>query len=156
MRFLGDRAPRRDLGPGPRRPKGGCRMALPALPGRAALAGTVLAVALGVLPALGAPAAAADVLLSQGRPVTVSSTESAAFPGGAAVDGNLGTRWSSGFADPQWIRVDLGASLPLSSVVLRWEAAYARAFQLQVSPDGTTWSTVYTTSTGAGGTQTLP
>src|SRR5215207_11563849 len=131
-------------------------MAVLTFPRRAALAGTVLAVVLGVLPALGGPAAAAHVLLSRGRPVTVSSTESAAFPGGAAVDGNLGTRWSSAFADPQWIRVDLGSSLALSSVVLRWEAAYARAFQLQVSPDGGTWTTVYTTAAGTGGTQTVP
>jgi beta-glucanase (GH16 family) len=122
----------------------------------AALAGTALAVALAGLPALTSPALAADVLLSRGRPVTVSSTESVAFPGSAAVDGDLGTRWSSAFADPQSIRVDLGSSLPLSSVVLRWEAAYARAFQVQVSGDGSAWSTVYSTTTGAGGTQTLP
>ena len=36
-----------------------------------------------------------------------------------------------------------------------WEAAYARAFQIQTSADGTTWTTVYTTTTGTGGTQTL-
>ncbi len=40
-------------------------------------------------------------------------------------------------------------------MTLDWEAAYATAFQIQVSPDGTNWTTVYSTTTGTGGTQTL-
>jgi hypothetical protein len=94
-------------------------------------------------------------LLSQGRPATSSSAENAALGPANAVDGNTGTRWSSAFSDPQWIRVDLGASHAVSRVVLTWEAAYARAFQLQTSPDGSTWTTVYSTTTGSGGVQDL-
>lgn len=101
------------------------------------------------------PAGAAESLLSQGRPATASSTESAAFPASAAVDGNLGTRWSSAFSDPQTLQVDLGSSVPVSRVVLNWEAAYARAFTLQVSADGANWTTVHTTTNGAGGVQDL-
>ncbi|RCG24013.1 licheninase [Sphaerisporangium album] len=101
------------------------------------------------------PALAADTLLSQGKTVTASSSENAAFPASAAVDGNAGTRWASAFSDPQWIQVDLGATASVSRVVLTWEAAYARAFQIQTSPDGTTWTPVYTTTTGTGGTQDL-
>lgn len=101
------------------------------------------------------PSAAAGALLSQGRPVTASSSESAAFPASAAVDGDAGTRWSSAFSDPQWLRVDLGATYAVDQVQLSWEAAYARAFSIEVSTDATTWSTVYTTTTSAGGTQTL-
>ncbi|MGI5290529.1 discoidin domain-containing protein [Nonomuraea polychroma] len=102
------------------------------------------------------PAGAADVLLSQGRPATASSTESAAaFPASAAVDGDAGTRWSSAFSDPQWIQVDLGASAAISRVELSWEAAYATAFQVQVSANGTSWSTVHATTSGAGGNQNL-
>src|SRR5690606_22489516 len=70
---------------------------------------------------------------AHGRPATASSVESAAFPASAAVDGNPGTRWSSAFSDPQWIRVDLGASAQICRVVLSWEAAYATAFQIQTS-----------------------
>ena len=40
-------------------------------------------------------------------------------------------------------------------MTLDWEAAYATAFQIQVSPDGTNWTTIYSTTTGTGGTQTL-
>ncbi|MEQ4302067.1 discoidin domain-containing protein [Plantactinospora sp. B6F1] len=101
------------------------------------------------------PASAAPALISQGRPATASSTEGAAFAASAAVDGNTGTRWSSAFSDPQWIQVDLGATATISQVVLRWEAAYGRAFQIQVSDNGSGWSDVYTTGTGTGGSQTL-
>jgi len=48
--------------------------------------------------------------------------------------------------------VDLHA---ISKVVLNWEAAYGKAFQIQTSNDGTTWTNVYSTTTGTGGTQSL-
>ncbi|NEA58597.1 coagulation factor 5/8 type domain-containing protein [Streptomyces sp. SID13666] len=90
------------------------------------------------------------------RPATASSTENAASPASAAFDGNTGTRWSSAFSDPQWVQVDLGASQQICQVVLQWEAAYAKGFQIQVSDTGTgNWTTVYSTTTGTGGTQTL-
>jgi hypothetical protein len=71
------------------------------------------------------------------------------------VDGNTGTRWSSAFSDPQWLEVDLGSSQAICQVTLNWEAAYATAFQIQASADGTNWTTIYSTTTGTGGTQTL-
>ncbi|HET8658417.1 MAG TPA: beta-1,3-glucanase family protein [Micromonosporaceae bacterium] len=101
------------------------------------------------------PANAAGPLLSQGKPVLASSQESAGTPASAAVDGNLGTRWSSAFSDPQWIRVDLGATAAIDQVTLVWEAAYARSFQIQVSADASAWTTIFSTTTGTGGTQTL-
>ena len=79
-----------------------------------------------------------------------------ALPASAAVDGNAGTRWSSAASDPQWLQVDLGSTAHRSArSCCSWEAAYARAFQLQVSADGATWTTIYSTTTGTGGTQTL-
>jgi hypothetical protein len=95
------------------------------------------------------PAGAADTLLSQGKTATASSAENAVFSAAAAVDGDPGTRWSSGFSDPQWIRVDLGQTATISQVTLSWEAAYAKAFQIQVSADGTNWNSIYTTTTSA-------
>ncbi|GAA3738763.1 glycoside hydrolase family 3 C-terminal domain-containing protein [Streptomyces tremellae] len=97
------------------------------------------------------------VLLSQGRTATASSAENNTFPASAAVDGDPGTRWSSAQgADPQWIEVDLGSAQALSQVTLTWEAAYAKAFQIQTSTDNSHWTTVYSTANGTGGTQTLP
>jgi beta-glucosidase-like glycosyl hydrolase len=120
---------------------------------RGLLLAAVLAVATAGL--VGPPAVAAPTLLSQGKTVTASSTENAGTPASAAVDGNAGTRWSSTVADPQWIQVDLGATATVNQVVLNWEAAYASAFQVQVSANGSTWDSVYSTTTGAGGTQTI-
>lgn len=115
---------------------------------------TTIGLALTLLTAAAAPAAAAD-LLSQGKPVTSSSSENASTPASAAVDGNTATRWSSRFSDPQWLTVDLGATATISQVVLRWEAAYARSFRIQTSDDGTAWTTIYSTTAGTGGAQTL-
>jgi chitodextrinase len=100
--------------------------------------------------------AGGSTLLSQGHPATASSTENATFPASSAVDGNTGTRWSSAFSDPQWIYVDLGAVHSVSQVVLNWETACGKSFQLQSSNDASTWSTFYSTTTGAGGVQTIP
>ncbi|MEV8629758.1 discoidin domain-containing protein [Streptomyces sp. NBC_01268] len=97
-----------------------------------------------------------ESLLSQGRPVTASSTEAAGFEPGKAVDGSASTRWASAEgADPQWLRVDLGAPAALSRVRLDWEAAHASAYRVQGSLDGTTWTDLYTTTTGDGATDDL-
>jgi hypothetical protein len=93
--------------------------------------------------------------IAQGKPVTCSSIENTGTPCASAVDGNTGTRWASAFSDPQWLQVDLGATHSISRVVLNWEAAYGRSFQIQTSPNGTTWTSIYSTTTGAGGIQTL-
>jgi hypothetical protein len=104
--------------------------------------------------ALAPTAHAANLALN--RPVVASSTESAtAFPATAAVDGNAGTRWSSSFADNQWIYVDLGAVRSLTSVILQWEAAYATAYHVDLSNDAATWTTSINVTNGAGGTVTL-
>nr|WTB29479.1 discoidin domain-containing protein [Streptomyces sp. NBC_00830] len=120
----------------------------------------VLAVVVGLVISLLAfvpatPASAAPSLLSQGRTVTSSSEENAATPATSAVDGNDGTRWSSAFSDPQWIKVDLGASASVSQIVLKWEAAYANGYRIEFSTDNNTWTTAYSTTSGPGGTETL-
>jgi hypothetical protein len=131
-----------------RGPSGGRRLRLL---GAAVAAATALATV-----TLTESARAADPLLSQGRPATASSTENAGTGAGNAVDGNPGTRWSSAFSDPQWLQVDLGVTATVTQVTLQWEAAYARAFQIQTAAAaGGPWTTVYSSTTGTGGTQTL-
>ncbi|WP_406389648.1 discoidin domain-containing protein [Streptomyces sp. NBC_00887] len=99
------------------------------------------------------PAQAAETLLSQGRPATASSQEGEAFGASAAVDGNLtGTRWASRWSDPQWIQVDLGSKQDLSRVVLTWEAAHAKNYELQASDNGTDWRALKTVTGSDGGT----
>ncbi|MDG6101624.1 DUF1996 domain-containing protein [Dactylosporangium aurantiacum] len=98
---------------------------------------------------------AAEIPISQGKPVTASSVENGGAAAANAVDGNGGTRWSSAFSDPQWLRVDLGAPATITKVVLNWEAAYARDFTIQTSADGASWTTINTTVNSTGGVQTL-
>jgi F5/8 type C domain len=93
--------------------------------------------------------------LALNQPTTASSMENAGTPAAAATDGNLGTRWSSAFSDPQWLQVDLGSVQSICKVVLNWETAYGKAFQIQTSNDGSTWTPIYSTTTGTGGNQTL-
>ncbi|GAA1667823.1 hypothetical protein GCM10009745_07690 [Kribbella yunnanensis] len=94
-------------------------------------------------------------LLSRNKPVTASSIESANQAAAYAVDGNTGTRWSSAHNEPNWLRVDLGSVQALSRVRLNWEVAYGRAYQIQLSSNGTTWSDAYSTSFGSGAIEDL-
>jgi hypothetical protein len=73
------------------------------------------------------------------------------------VDGNLtSTRWASKEgSNAEWLRVDLGAAKSVTHVKLTWEAAYGKAYSIQTSADGTTWTTIYSTTTGNGGTDDL-
>ncbi|WP_127501710.1 discoidin domain-containing protein [Actinoplanes solisilvae] len=103
-----------------------------------------------------APASAAEVLVSQGKPATASSTEVAgAYQPGEAVDGNNGTRWASAFSATQWWQVDLGASTAVSRIAINWEGAYAKAFTIQFSTNGTSYTQAYATTTGTGGQQSI-
>src|ERR1700730_11229116 len=120
-----------------------------------AIAVAALALVAGLLGTTALTASAASTLLSQGQPTTASSVENATFPASNATDGNTATRWSSAFSDPQWLQVDLGGTASVTQVVLQWEAAYGKAFQIQTSPDAVTWTPIFSTTTGTGGTQTL-
>jgi acyl-homoserine lactone acylase PvdQ len=97
--------------------------------------------------------------LAQGKAASASSQECSSFlwwtwcnyPPSQAVDGDMSTRWSSDWDDNESITVDLGAVQPVGRVVLNWEAAYGKAYDVDVSTDGQNWTTVYSTTTGTGG-----
>ncbi|WP_072482425.1 discoidin domain-containing protein [Amycolatopsis australiensis] len=99
---------------------------------------------------------AADVLLSQGKPVATSTVESSSYTGAKAVDGNTSTRWASAEgSDPQWLRIDLGQPAAIHRVLLNWEAAYAKKYRIEVSDDGTQFTTAATVDNGDGKTDDL-
>jgi hypothetical protein len=58
------------------------------------------------------------------------------------------TRWKSEASDSQWVQVDLGSALSLNRVILKWDTCYAKAFQIQVSSDASTWADVFSTKAG--------
>ena len=75
-----------------------------------------------------------------------------------AVDGNTGTRWSSGYFNNEWLSVDLGALKEVSSVIINWEANYATSYNIQVSTTDNydvSFRTVATKTGGTGGTETV-
>ncbi|MFT7837918.1 discoidin domain-containing protein [Saccharothrix sp. BKS2] len=96
----------------------------------------------------------ASTPISQYKQVAASSWEGGNAPA-AALDGRTNSRWSSQFADDQWIRVDFGGVAVVNQVVLTWEGAYARGYRVELSNDATTWTQVYATTTGAGGVERL-
>ncbi|MEV8376028.1 discoidin domain-containing protein [Kribbella sp. NPDC056861] len=121
---------------------------------RTTLSAVVLAVVSSAV--LLAPATAADILLSQGKPVTTSSSESSSFSGAKAVDGSGTTRWASAEgSDQQWLRVDLGSVTTVRRIKLEWEAAYATKYRLEISDDGIAYSTVVAVNNGDGKTDDL-
>ncbi len=84
------------------------------------------------------------------KPAVALSEEGPGNSAAKAVDGNSKTRWASSWSDPQWIYIDLGSPRTINRVVLNWEVAYAKAYQIQVSNDKTDWITAYSTTDGNG------
>ncbi len=80
---------------------------------------------------------------------------STAYAARSASDGNPATRWSSAFADPQWLSIEYAEPKPINRVVIQWEAAYAKSYKIQVSNDGANWTDVYSTFTANGGTDVI-
>ena len=66
------------------------------------------------------------------------------------IDGDMGTRWSSEFGDPQWIMLDFGKKVTINKVSLFWEGAFGKAYQIQVSNNAKKWDEVYSTTNGNG------
>ena len=74
--------------------------------------------------------------------------------GAQAVDGNAATYWRSkkrSSLPAEWIVVDLGASYTIDTVTLNWNIQYATAYEIQTSPDNSTWTTRFSTASGNGG-----
>jgi hypothetical protein len=103
----------------------------------------------------GGNAHAQSINLAAHKPSTASSFEGSSLVSGGAVDDNPATRWASLRTDSEWIQVDLGSAQTINTVTLNWEAAFARAYNIQVSTDGRSWKTVFSTSGGNGGTEKI-
>ena len=98
---------------------------------------------------------AAPILLSRDKPVKASSVEKPDCAPENATDGNPATRWSSQFADPQSITIDLGEVHPIEAIRLVWETAHAKDYMIDVSKDGKTWTNVHSKKNCRGRTEDL-
>ncbi len=94
--------------------------------------------------------------LAQGKTVTYSTKESSAFEGNCITDGDLSTRWASDAnSQTDWVCIDLGETKEINEVLIKWENAYATQYQIQVSNDANTWTDVYRTYNGKGGSEDI-
>lgn len=83
-------------------------------------------------------------------PLAISSSRQDLAP--LAVDGNPATRWAAAdLPDPQFIGIDFGQSRPINRLVLVWEAAYAKAYTVQISNDRLQWADIDSVENGNGG-----
>ncbi|MWV42668.1 family 20 glycosylhydrolase [Paenibacillus sp. HJL G12] len=76
------------------------------------------------------------------KPVKVSGNEVdyGLFPE-YAVDGNMGTRWSSAKTDDQWFVVDMGETKNIGQVAIHWQTP-AKTYKIYTSVDGEHWDNI--------------
>lgn len=84
--------------------------------------------------------------------VALSKTATASSIGGAggpelALDGDIQTRWETSEGtvqelDESWFLVDLGSVYDnINCVIIKWEFAFGRTYEIQVSTDNVNWTT---------------
>ena len=103
----------------------------------------------------GAAAPNAHVNLALGKTLSASTTD-VTRPVSMAIDTNVITYWSTTTNAASWLRADLGQALPVGRVIVKWQDTfYAKTYEVQVSNDGTNWTTMYSVLSGASGSQDL-
>ncbi|MCB9850014.1 MAG: glycoside hydrolase family 3 C-terminal domain-containing protein [Phycisphaerales bacterium] len=79
-----------------------------------------------------------------------SSEQSGEFSADNVFDGDLESRWASDWADNEWVQLDFGHQRNVHGLQIHWENAYATGYAVDVSLNGSDWSTVFSTSSGDG------
>lgn len=93
-----------------------------------------------------------NVLISQGKASSASSENWAGSAASKAFDGDSGSRWESVHGvDDVWLLVDLGGMYAISKVVIDWEIAAAKGYDIEVSSDGVSFTSVWTKNDGSAG-----
>lgn len=86
-----------------------------------------------------------------GSAEATSTEDSQQYSAAMAIDGDLQTRWASQFADGESITVDLGKKFDLDRVIINWEGAFASAYRIEVSNNGSDWQLAANVSESDGG-----
>ena len=74
----------------------------------------------------------------------------------AAADGDFETRWSPSLGkDNEWTYFDLGKPKTLTRIVIYWERAYAREYEILTSDDATQWRSAVLMKDRHGGIETI-
>jgi len=100
-----------------------------------------------------------NINLALGKTATASTEENATYTASKATDtDSTVSRWASSFGNAtEWIYVDLGSNFNINRVVLKWEAAFATQYKVQLSNDNvfTENETINTQTSSDGGTDDL-
>ncbi len=97
---------------------------------------------------------AASGNLAAGQSASASRQRSG-YEASKAVDGNASSRWWTTDKESEWLRVNLNGSYTISKVVINWHNYFAKEYQVQVSTDGSKWSTVREQKEGRGGREEI-
>jgi F5/8 type C domain/Secretion system C-terminal sorting domain len=88
--------------------------------------------------------------------VKVSSNDTVAFSfskPGNLVDGNNFTRWQAAPGNNQRVTIDLGRSMSINKVIIRWaNQGYAKSYSVQATDDSVKWDVLHSALNGTGGT----
>ncbi len=84
-----------------------------------------------------------------------STSESRYLTGEFAFDGDLKSRWASAFQDNQVLIGTLAVPAAIDRIELTWESACATDYDVALSEDGTTWTTVAARRGAPGGLDTI-
>lgn len=108
-----------------------------------------------VVPSVYQPVASAEAA-DEGAPLQVTGVTASADDGNVAantLDDDLSTRWSAE-GDGVWIRYDLGSAQTVGSASIAWHQGDTRknTFDVQVSDDGSSWTTVMAGKASSGTT----
>ena len=74
----------------------------------------------------------------------IATSSEGGYVASKAVDGDdaAPSRWASLFNDDESLTLDLGAVRPLCEARLKWEAAHAATYELQMLSDSGNWTTL--------------
>ncbi len=98
---------------------------------------------------------AINVAAVQSEWITTASSGQDDYIASNAMDGNMGTRWGSGFSDSEWWQVDFADKRLLGGMVIKWEAAYGEKYRITISQNGISWRTIYIEDKGDGRTDLI-
>ena len=96
------------------------------------------------------------LLQHQALPPRLHNLDSAVITAGSgdptkAIDGDTATRWESEWTDPQWLTIDLGASISPRRLLIYWETAHGKVYDVLASQDGQhDWTSIATITNGNG------
>ncbi|MFL1378147.1 MULTISPECIES: discoidin domain-containing protein [unclassified Nocardiopsis] len=94
-----------------------------------------------------------EAYLADPAAATSSGDAGGAEGPGAAFDNDPATRWVSDADEEAWLQIDLGEPLRVLQVRIAWdEARFGERYALEVSQNGSDWTTFFEENSGTGGT----